>query len=70
LLFKINKAVSINTSTVKQKEAKNKNLFNIYVIKLTIYDKLSYILKVKIAGSILRTLYILIIYHQLKVIEI
>jgi len=35
-----------NTSTIKQREAKNKNLFNIYAIELTICNKLFYTLKV------------------------
>jgi len=60
----------INTSSVKQKEVKNKNLFNIYAIELTIYNKLIYTLKVKIMGSILRTLYLDYISPAKSVIEI
>jgi len=52
LFFKFNKTVQINTRTVKQREAKNKNLFNIYVNELTIYNKLNYTFKIKIRFNI------------------
>jgi len=44
--------MQINTSTVKQKKAKNKSLLNICVIELTMYNKLIYTLKVKIMFNI------------------
>jgi len=52
LFFKFNKTVQINTRTVKQREATNKNLFNIYVNELTIYNKLNYTFKIKITFNI------------------
>jgi len=50
--------VRINTSAVKQREANNENLFNIYVIELTIYNKLIYLLKVKITFNIKNSMYL------------
>jgi len=42
----------VQINTIKQREAKNKNLFNVYVIELTIYNKLIYTFKVKVTFNI------------------